>query len=279
MWGPNAGRKRHVPSRTLAASTPLAHEAAMTRMGILGARGRMGRAIADAATDAGANVSGGIDRDGFVHGDHANLETLAAASDVLVDFSSPDALQIHLDAAVAAGTPIVIGTTGLTSAHHDAIDAASGEVAVLQTANTSLGVNLLRALVEEAARRLGPDWDIEIVEMHHRHKLDTPSGTALLLGASANIGRGEADGAGKNRLDRMQEGPHAREEGGIYYASLRGGSVAGDHQVIFAGEGERIELGHRAESRAIFARGAVKAALWLAGKPAGRYTMANVLGL
>jgi 4-hydroxy-tetrahydrodipicolinate reductase len=118
----------------------------------------------------------------------------------------------------------------------------------------------------------------EIVEMHHRHKLDSPSGTALLLGASANVGRGAASTTELNRFDRMQEGAHAREEGGIYYASLRGGSVAGDHQVVFATEGERIELGHRAESRAIFAKGALRGAAWLAGKPAGRYTMADVLG-
>lgn len=243
----------------------------MTRIGLLGADGRMGRAIAAIAGDLGATVAGGIDRDG----DAASLAALAEASGVLVDFSTPDALSAHLDAAVAAGTPIVIGTTGLQPAHFDAIEGAAAKVAVLQTANTSLGVNLLAALVEEAARRLGPDWDIEIVEMHHRHKLDTPSGTALLLGAAANRGRGTE----KDRFDRMQPGPHEREEGGVYYASLRGGSVAGDHQVILAGEGERIELGHRAESRAIFARGAVRAAQWLAGKPAGRYAMTDVLGL
>ncbi|HYJ52832.1 MAG TPA: 4-hydroxy-tetrahydrodipicolinate reductase [Allosphingosinicella sp.] len=241
----------------------------MTSIGILGADGRMGRAIAQAA---GSAVGGAVERGG-------SASDLAGTSDVLVDFTAPDALQAHLDAAVAAGTPIVIGTTGLGPDHHSAIDEAARSIAVLQTANTSLGVNLLRALVEQAARQLGPDWDIEIVEMHHRHKRDTPSGTALLLGASANAGRGAASATEKNRFDRMQEGPHEREEGGIYYASLRGGSVAGDHQVIFAGEGERIELGHRAESRAIFAKGAVKAALWLAGQPAGRYTMADVLGL
>jgi 4-hydroxy-tetrahydrodipicolinate reductase len=251
----------------------------MTQIGILGARGRMGRAIADAAADAGVTVAGGIDRGDPAPGDRTTLATLAAASDVLVDFSSPGALQAHVDAAVAAGRPIVVGTTGLTAAHHDALDAASARVAVLQTANTSLGVNLLSALVEEAARRLGPDWDIEIVEMHHRHKLDTPSGTALLLGDAANRGRGASSDTALNRFDRMREGPHAREEGGIYYASLRGGSVAGDHQVILAGDGERIELGHRAESRVIFARGAVKAALWLAGRTPGRYTMTDVLGL
>ena len=251
----------------------------MTAIGILGVHGRMGQAIANVAAGLGASIAGGIDRDGGVHGDHADATALARAADVLVDFTAPDALAEHLDAAVAAGTPIVIGTTGLTPKHHALIDTAAKTIPLIQTYNTSLGVNLLRGLVEEAARRLGPDWDIDIVEMHHRHKLDTPSGTALLLGASANIGRGAANGRDLNRFDRMQEGPHPREEGGIYYASLRGGSVAGDHLVIFAGEGERIELGHRAESRAIFAKGAVRAALWLAGKPAGRYTMKDVLGL
>jgi 4-hydroxy-tetrahydrodipicolinate reductase len=115
--------------------------------------------------------------------------------------------------------------------------------------------------------------------MHHRHKRDTPSGTALLLGASVNRGRGAASNIEMNRFDRMQEGPHEREEGGVYYASLRGGSVAGEHQVIFAGEGERIELGHKAENRGVFATGAVKAAIWLKDRPAGLYTMQDVLGL
>lgn len=247
----------------------------MTSIGILGANGRMGRAIAEAAAGAGAEISGGIDRDGSVHGDHATLARLAASSDVLVDFTAPGALASHLAAAVDAGTPIVIGTTGLTAGHHEAIDHAATAIPVLQTANTSLGVTLLRALVEQAARKLGPDWDIEIVEMHHRHKVDAPSGTALLLGAAANKGRGAASETALNRLDRAG----TREEGGVYYASLRGGSVAGDHLVVFAGEGERIELGHRAESRAIFARGAVEAAIWLHSQRPGRYTMQDVLGL
>ena len=245
----------------------------MTSIGILGAEGRMGKAIARLlASEEGVDLAGGADLGG-------DAAALAANSDVLVDFTAPDGLQAHLDAAVAAGTPILIGTTGLKPEHHRAIDEAAGRVAVLQTANTSVGVNVLRALVEQAARRLGPDWDIEILDVHHRGKLDSPSGAALLLGASANIGRGAASNIESNRFDRMQEGPHAREQGGIYYASLRGGSVAGDHLVLFAGDGERIELGHRAESRAIFAHGAVKAARWLAGKPAGRYTMADVLGI
>ncbi len=250
----------------------------MTRIGIVGAGGRMGRAIGDAAALAGAAIAGGIGRDGAVRGEHADVAALARACDVLVDFSTPDALAASLAAARAAATPLVIGTTGLAPAHHDAISAAARDVPLLQTANTSLGLNVLRGLVERAARMLGPDWDIEILEMHHRAKRDTPSGSALLLGASANRGRGAPDTIALNRFDRMQEGPHSREEGGIYYASLRGGSVAGDHQVIFATEGERIELGHRAENRGIFARGAVRAALWLIGQPAGRYTMQDMLG-
>jgi 4-hydroxy-tetrahydrodipicolinate reductase len=249
------------------------------KIGIIGATGRMGRAIAARATEEGIVVAGGIDRDGAVTGNHADLPALAAAVDVLIDFSTPDALNANLAAAEGARAPIVIGTTGLQPAHHARIDAAALRIPVLQTANTSLGVNVLRALVEQAARMLGTDWDIEVVEMHHRHKLDTPSGTALLLGASANRGRGAADGTTLNRFDRMQDGPHAREEGGIYYAALRGGSVAGDHQVILAAEGERIELGHRAENRGIFAKGAVRAAAWLVEREAGRYTMADVLGL
>ncbi|MGZ8347260.1 MAG: 4-hydroxy-tetrahydrodipicolinate reductase [Allosphingosinicella sp.] len=245
----------------------------MTMIGILGASGRMGRAIAGLLDGRGeAQLAGATARGG-------DPGSLAEDSDVLIDFTAPDALQAHLDAAIEHGTPIVIGTTGLGPDHHAAIDRAAGRIAVLQSANMSLGVNLLAHLVRETAARLGDDWDIEIVEMHHRHKVDAPSGTALLLGAAVNRGRGAGSPTDLNRLDRMQAGPHRREEGGVYYASLRGGSVAGDHMVVLAAEGERIELGHRAESRAIFATGAVKAALWLADKRAGRYTMKDVLGL
>lgn len=245
----------------------------MTRIGILGAGGRMGKAIADAAKVANVSVAGGVGRSGAVIGEYGTAAELAAVSDVLIDFSTPDALAEHLDVARVDGGALVIGTTGLTEAHHALIDAAARDVPVLQAANTSLGVNLLAALVQQAAARLGPDWDIEVVEMHHRHKVDAPSGTALLLGEAAARGRGIALGA--TTLDRHG----LREEGAIGFASLRGGSVAGDHLVVLATEGERLELGHRAESRAIFARGALKAALWLAGKPAGRYTMADLLGL
>lgn len=238
----------------------------MTSIGILGAAGRMGQAIAAVAAEAGLAIAGRVDRG------EGDLAATAAAADVLIDFSAPDALGANLDAAVAAGTPILIGTTGLGAAHHEAIDAAAAQVAVLQAANTSLGVNLLAALVEQAAARLGPDWDIEIVEMHHRHKVDAPSGTALLLGAAAAKGRGHA-------LEPVTDLNGVRAPGAIGFASLRGGSVAGDHMVVLAAEGERIELGHRAESRAIFARGAVRAAQWLSGRAPGRYAMADMLGL
>jgi 4-hydroxy-tetrahydrodipicolinate reductase len=231
----------------------------------------MGHAIAEVIAEAsGAALAGGADQ-----GDDAGA--LARASDVVVDFSSPLALAKHLAAAEAAGTAIVIGTTGLRPEDHAAIDAAARSIPVLQAANTSLGVNLLAHLVRETAARLGTDWDIEILEMHHRHKVDAPSGTGLLLGHAAAAGRDVdlADVAVRSRDGITGERP----VGGIGFAVLRGGSVAGDHQVVFAGEGERIELGHRAESRAIFAQGAVKAALWLAGRPAGRYAMTDVLGL
>ena len=243
----------------------------MTRIGIIGSAGRMGRAIAEILdTGAGAALAGGAD-------EGEDVAALAGAADVLVDFSAPAALEANLAAAAAAGIPIVVGTTGLGDGHERLIDAAAERIAVLQSANMSLGVNLLAYLVREAAARLGPDWDIEILEMHHRHKADAPSGTALLLGRAAAEGRGVGLGAVS---DRGRDGiTGARTPGHIGFASLRGGSVAGDHQLIFAADGERLELGHRAESRAIFARGAVKAALWLAGKPAGRYGMADVLDL
>jgi 4-hydroxy-tetrahydrodipicolinate reductase len=218
----------------------------------------MGQAIAEAAADRG------------------DVRIGDQGADVFVDFTAPDAVGNHLAAAASAGKPILIGTTGLTPEHHLQIEDAARKIAIIQAANTSLGVNLLAHLVRETAERLGEDWDIEIVEMHHRLKVDAPSGTALMLGGAAAEGRG-ADL--EQVADRGRDGMGAREPGRIGLASLRGGSVAGEHQVIFAAEGERLELGHRAESRAIFARGAIAAALWLVGKPAGRYTMADVLGL
>jgi 4-hydroxy-tetrahydrodipicolinate reductase len=242
----------------------------MTRIGIIGSEGRMGQAIAAAIAAAGETLAGGIDKDG-------DPLALARASDVLVDFSSPAALEANLDAAMAAGVPIVVGTTGLEERHHWLCDHAAETIAVLQTGNTSLGVTLLAHLVREAASRLGEDWDIEIVETHHRMKVDAPSGTALLLGEAAAKGRG-VPLAGNS--ERGRDGiTGARGAGTIGFASLRGGTVAGDHTVHFLSDNERLSLSHLAESRAIFAKGAIRAAQWLHGRPAGRYTMPEVLGL
>ncbi len=223
----------------------------MTSIGIIGSQGRMGVALAAAISEAGQR-SCGVDKGG-------DVARLVAAADVLVDFSSPGALEATLDACIAARKPIVIGTTGLEERHHYLIDDAAKDIAVLQTGNTSLGVTLLAHLVREAAARLDADWDIEVLEMHHRMKVDSPSGTALLLGQAAAEGRGIT-------LDRCSERGRdgvtgARGHGKIGFASLRGGTIAGDHDVIFAGPEEMITLSHRAENRMIFARGAVRAAL------------------
>lgn len=243
----------------------------MTAIGIIGSAGRMGMAILAELGAQGLTLAGGVDRH------EGDLAKLVPDSDVLIDFSSPAALAATLDACTRAGKPIVIGTTGLEAEHHRLIDEVARTIPVLQTGNTSLGVNLLAALVEEAARRLDDDWDIEIVEMHHRHKVDAPSGTALLLGEAAAKGRGIALA---DHSERGRDGiTGARAKGAIGFAALRGGSVPGDHSVILATEGESITLSHRAENRAIFARGAVKAALWLKDQPAGRYAMKSVLGL
>lgn len=242
----------------------------VARIGIIGSEGRMGQALAQAIAAAGHDVSGGIDQGG-------DPVALASKSDALVDFSAPAALTANLDAARGAGIPIVIGTTGLDGSHHAAIESTAEQIAVLQTGNTSLGVTLLAHLTREAASKLGPDWDIEIVEMHHRHKVDAPSGTALLLGEAAAKGRGIA--LADNRESGRDGHTGAREKGAIGFAALRGGTVAGDHSVILAGDEERITLSHNAENRMIFARGAVRAAEWLIGKPSGRYTMEDVLDL
>lgn len=228
------------------------------RISLFAPNGRMGKAIANAIAE---NSGFAVDED---HGD------------VIVDFSAPDALRQSLDLAIAANVPILVGTTGLKPEHHAMIEQASKKVAVIYAPNTSLGVNLLKDLVEQAAARLGPDWDIEILEMHHRHKVDAPSGTALMLAQSAAKGRGSTIQE-LGRFDRISEHPHVREAGTIGFASLRGGSVAGEHLVILATDGERVELGHRADSRKIFARGALAAARFLVGKPAGLYSMRDVI--
>ena len=230
----------------------------------------MGKTLVAAIAAAGETHSGGIDIGG-------EPLALAKLSDVLVDFSSPRALEANLDAAMAAGIPIVVGTTGLEERHHWLCDAAAESIAVLQTGNTSLGVTLLAHLVREAASRLGNDWDIEIVETHHRRKLDAPSGTALLLGEAAASGRGVV--LAENSVRGRDGITGARAAGSIGFASLRGGEVAGDHSVQFLSDFEHLTLSHHAANRMIFARGAVKAAQWLRERAKGRYTMPEVLGL
>jgi 4-hydroxy-tetrahydrodipicolinate reductase len=198
-------------------------------------------------------------------------------ADGILDFTAP-AASLELTALAAQARIVhVIGTTGLSDADLKKIDAAARHAVIVRSGNMSLGVNLLAALIERAAAALGPDWDIEVLEMHHKMKVDAPSGTALLLGESAARGRKIALGEHSVRSRDGHTG--ARREGDIGFATLRGGSVVGDHCVIFAGMSERIEFTHRAEDRAIFARGAIRAALWGRGKKPGHYSMADVLGL
>ena len=226
------------------------------RLALFAPDGRMGRAIVEAVA---ADPGFAIDPD---HGD------------VLVDFSAPAALGKSLDRATAAGIPILVGTTGLDDLAERRIAAAAEQIPVLHAANTSLGVALLADLVERAARVLGPGaWDIEIVEAHHNRKADAPSGTALHLGEAAKRGRGGTAGDERGRNGTGLK----RAPGAIGYAAIRGGTVAGDHDVMFLGAGERLILSHRAESRAIFAKGALAAARFLHGKPAGLYTMRDVI--
>jgi 4-hydroxy-tetrahydrodipicolinate reductase len=226
------------------------------RLTLFAPNGRMGHAIAEAAA---ADPGFVIDPD---HGD------------VLVDFSSPVALGKSLERAISARIPILVGTTGLDDVAERRLASAAEKVAVLRAANTSLGVALLTDLVERAARVLGPaKWDIEILEAHHNRKADAPSGTALLLGDAAKRGRG-----GNPPEERGRDGTGLkRQPGAIGYAAIRGGTIAGDHDVMFLGQGERLMLSHRAESRAIFAAGALAAARFLKGKPAGLYSMRDVI--
>jgi 4-hydroxy-tetrahydrodipicolinate reductase len=226
------------------------------RISLFAPNGRMGQAIAAAVSE---DPRFALDQDN---------------GDVLVDFSAPGALDASLDRAVSAGVPIIIGTTGLEGLADNRIAAAANEVAVLRAANTSIGVALLAELVERAARVLGEAWDIEITETHHRLKADAPSGTALVLGEAAAAGRGQELNA-----ERCRDGTGLkRNTGAIGFASLRGGTVAGDHDVMFLGPDERLILSHRAESRMIFARGALAAARFMVGKKAGLYSMRDVIG-
>ena len=262
-------------------------------IGIVGAAGRMGLALTRAVAEArgcrlaaameqpghgsiGADIGtlAGIDGLGVVLGD--NTEALFGEAGAVLDFTAPEATVRHAALAAAYGTVLVTGTTGLEADQQQRIEAAAEKAAIVQAPNFSVGVNLAMALVERAAGILDEEFDIEVVEMHHRHKVDAPSGTALGLGRAAAKGRGiDLD----NRSERGRDGiTGARQRGAIGFASLRGGDVVGEHTVMFAGPAERLEITHKAGGREIFARGAVRAALWAADKPPGLYSMQDVLG-
>ena len=263
------------------------------KVGIVGCGGRMGRMlVAEVLATPGLRLAAGSEQPGskLIGQDVAAQAGFAAAgarvgadpaalfkaSDVVVDFTTPAATLAHARLAAKTGKALIVGTTGLGKAHIDALAKAAKQAVVVQAANMSVGVNVLLGLTERVAGLLGPDYDIEIVEMHHRMKVDAPSGTALALGQAAAKGRGVKLEKVSKRVRDGVTGP--RKAGDIGFATLRGGDVAGDHTVVFAGSGERIELTHKASDRAVFARGAVRAALWTRGKKPGLYAMRDVLG-
>ena len=263
------------------------------KIGIIGCAGRMGRMlIAEVLKTPGCTLSGGVEPGGEFIGEDlgaligegpsgvkvtTDTKVLFENSDAVIDFTIAAATKMHADLAGQTGTALLIGTTGLDQDARAAIAAAAKNAVVVQAPNMSVGVNVLMALTEKLAATLGPEFDIDILEMHHRHKVDAPSGTALGLGESAAKGRGVALADVERRTRDGQTG--ARPEGEIGFATLRGGDVVGDHTVVFAADGERIELTHKASSREIFARGAVRAAQWSKAQTPGLYSMRDVLGL
>ncbi len=264
------------------------------RLIVAGAGGRMGRTLIRALSEtSGAIVAGALEApgsellgkdSGLLAGLPANgvplsadLWTMSKDADGILDFTVPGATIANVAIAAQRGIVHVIGTTGLSSSDNAVIRSVTSRAIVVQSGNMSLGVNLLAALVKQVARSLDEDFDIEVVEMHHKAKIDAPSGTAYLLGQAAADGRGIDL---TQRSVRSRDGhTGARTTGDIGFATLRGGTVTGDHTVVFAGPYERIELAHKAEDRMIFARGALKAALWARDKKPGLYTMTDVLGL
>ena len=264
------------------------------KIGIIGAGGRMGQACIRQVTEtdgcavvAASDIAGSplIGNDA---GDAAGAGTLGVAvtddaaavigaSDAVIEFTLPEPTVEHVAMTAEAGVAHIIGTTGMTADQEDALKAAGEKTVVMHAPNMSLAVNLLFALTKQVAATLNDDFDIEIFEMHHKHKVDAPSGTAV------GMGRAAAEGRGVNIDDVAQWARHGitgeRKRGDIGFAALRGGNVVGDHTVTFAVEDERLEISHKAQSRQIFARGAVHAALWSAGKKPGFYTMFDVLGI
>lgn len=264
------------------------------KIAVMGAAGRMGRELVRAISAVeGCAVAGGTEPPGSkmigqdigllaglgelgvkVSGDP--LEVIAKC-DAILDFTIPAATVEFAGLAANARIVHVIGTTGLTEQHEAAIKAAARHATIVKSGNMSLGVNLLVALTRRVAAALDDDFDIEVVEMHHRHKVDAPSGTALMLGEAAAIGR-KVELKDK-RVSTRDGHTGARRRGDIGFATLRGGNVVGEHTVVFAADGERIELSHKATDRGIFARGAVKAAQWGKGKGPGVFSMSDVLGI
>lgn len=264
------------------------------KIGVVGAAGRMGSMLLNTIADSeGCRIAGGtepagspaVGRDlGALIGQEPigiavtdDPVDLFAKADAVIDFTIPAATVGHAELAAQGKAVHVIGTTGLDSEQEAALARAGRHTPIVYAPNMSLGVNLLMALVEQVSRSLGADYDIEVLEMHHRYKVDAPSGTALGLGQAAARGRGVALDDVAQRVRDGQTG--ARKRGDIGFATLRGGDVVGDHKVIFAAEGERIELGHIAGNREIYARGAIRAALWARGRAPGLYSMNDVLGL
>ena len=264
------------------------------RLVVLGAGGRMGRMLVTAVlSDAQTLLHGAVERpgSGFVGQDPAllaglppsdirigdDLDAALDGADGVLDFTTPEATLALGRKTGERGIAHIVGTTGFSAEQFAELRDLTRKTRIVQSGNMSLGVNMLAALVRRAARALGPEWDIEVLEMHHRMKVDAPSGTALLLGEAAADGRA-IDLA--ERSVRSRDGhTGARQAGDIGFATLRGGSVVGDHSVIFATDGERVTLAHHAEDRGLFARGAIRAALWVRDQPPGYYSMSDVLGL
>ncbi|MEM9496214.1 MAG: 4-hydroxy-tetrahydrodipicolinate reductase [Pseudomonadota bacterium] len=261
---------------------------------VAGAGGRMGRAVvAEVLRTPGVTLAGGFDRPGGPEtgkdiGVLAGLDAIGLAVEenagkglkragALIDFTTPAASLAHAEASAEASVPHVIGATGFSPEEDAAIAALAEKIAIVKSGNMSVGVNILTALVERAAAALPDSYDIEIFEAHHRHKVDAPSGTALMLGEAAARGRGVALDEKAAGVSELRKG--ARAIGDIGFSVFRGGGVVGDHEVAFAAEEEIVTLSHRAIDRALFAKGAVAAARWVIGRPPGLYTMRDVLGL
>jgi len=264
------------------------------KLAIMGAGGRMGKALVRQLQDMpSCGISGGTEPEGspFLGADIGEVAgvgrlgvpitcdplELFVRSEGVLDFTTPEATAEHAMLAAQARIVHVIGTTGLSHEQEERVQAAARHAVVVKSGNMSLGINLLASLLRKAAAVLDADFDVEILEMHHRRKVDAPSGTALLLGKSVADGRQIAL---EGHSVRSRDGhTGVRGRGDIGFATLRGGDVIGDHTVIFSGTGERLEFTHRASDRALFANGAIKAALWGRGKPPGIYSMEDVLGL